>query len=225
MNNMTSMLSSRGGEGTSTSHTQALANPAKFRILRRRTWSERLRRMGRVIYLRLIRQDDDPNKIAKGLGLGVFLGIFPTFGVGTALALIGASWLKWNRAAAVLGTIVANPLLNPFFLFLSVFLGNLLVPFQSHMTIGDFAEGSFWPGLLRVLPAYLVGNLLVSSLFALLAHALALRAVRKYGRRRATVSDETVSGSPSKRGLAGTAGAYSHRSKEVSHEGKSDQTL
>jgi hypothetical protein len=48
---MTSMLSSRGGEGVSASHAQALA-------------------------------------------------------------LIDASWLKWNRAAAMLGTFVANPLLK-----------------------------------------------------------------------------------------------------------------
>jgi hypothetical protein len=82
---MTSMLFSRGGEGASTSHAQALANPA--RVLRRPTSSERLRRAGRIIYLRLIRQNDDPNKIAKGLGLGVSLGFFPTFGVGTALAV------------------------------------------------------------------------------------------------------------------------------------------
>ena len=74
-------------------------------------WRERVRRWGRYIYLRLVRQNDEPEKVAKGVGLGVFIGIFPTFGVGTILAILIASWAKWNRASAVLGTFIMNPLL------------------------------------------------------------------------------------------------------------------
>src|SRR6266487_1842191 len=45
-------------------------------------WRARLRRAGRGLYLGLVRQNSDPDKMAKGLALGVFLGIFPTFGAG-----------------------------------------------------------------------------------------------------------------------------------------------
>lgn len=148
-------------------------------------WWERIRRWGRYIYLRLVRQDDAPDKVAKGVGLGVFIGIFPTFGVGTFLALFIASWVKWNRASSVLGTFIMNPLFNPFFLSLSVVVGNLFVPEGSRITVEMFRGGKLWHGFLQAIPTYLLGNFLVSTFFALLAYGLTLMAVQGYRRRRA----------------------------------------
>lgn len=145
-------------------------------------WRERLRRWGRFIYLRLVRQNDAPDRVAKGVGLGVFLGIFPTFGVGTLLAILIATWGKWNRASAALGTFIMNPLLNPFFLSLSVGLGNLLVPPEFQITVGMFSNGRLWSGFLRAVPTYLLGNLLVSLFFSALAYGVALHLVRRYRR-------------------------------------------
>jgi uncharacterized protein (DUF2062 family) len=148
-------------------------------------WGARLRRAGRAIYLRLVRQNSNPDKVAKGLALGVFLGIFPTFGVGSPLALLASSWLGWNRAAALLGTLIANPLLNPFFLSLSVIAGNFVVPSEFRIVMDSFRQGDWWPRLLNLLPIYLVGNLLVSTLFAALAYVTGLIVVTKYRKRHA----------------------------------------
>jgi len=150
-------------------------------------WSsgERIRRWGRLIYLRLVRQNDEPDKVAKGVSLGVFLGIFPTFGVGTVLAVLFATWVKWNRASAALGTFIMNPFFNPFFLSLSVLVGNLLVPPESRIAVDMFRNGKLWSGFLRAVPVYLLGNILVSLFFSLLAYGLALGAVQGYRRRRA----------------------------------------
>ncbi|HEX7125562.1 MAG TPA: DUF2062 domain-containing protein, partial [Thermodesulfobacteriota bacterium] len=63
------------------------------------------RRVGRVLryyYLRLVRIDDSPEKIGGGVALGVFLGIFPTFGLGLLLAVALAHRVHVNRAAALL---------------------------------------------------------------------------------------------------------------------------
>lgn len=149
-------------------------------------WRERVRRWGRYIYLRLVRQNDEPEKVAKGVGLGVFIGIFPTFGVGTILAILIASWAKWNRASAVLGTFIMNPLFNPFFVSLSVVTGNLFVPAGSRITVEMFRNGKLWHGFLHAIPTYIVGNFLVSTAFAMLAYWLTLGAIREYRRRRAT---------------------------------------
>ncbi|MFB3921720.1 MAG: DUF2062 domain-containing protein [Terriglobia bacterium] len=148
-------------------------------------WWKRVRRWGRYIYLRLVRQNDTPDKVARGVGLGVFIGIFPTFGVGTILAIFIASWAKWNRASAVLGTFIMNPLLNPFFMSLSVLVGNLFVPAGSRITVEMFRNGKLWHGFLHAIPTYMLGNFLVSTFFALLAYGLTLEAVREYQRRRA----------------------------------------
>jgi uncharacterized protein (DUF2062 family) len=148
-------------------------------------WRERVRRWGRFIYLRLVRQNDEPDKVAKGVGLGVFLGIFPTFGVGVILAVLIATWVRWNRASAALGTLIMNPFFNPFFVSLSVLAGNLLVPVRLRITVESFRKGKLWSGFYHAVPVYLLGNILVSTLFAVLAYWVALGAIKAYRQRRA----------------------------------------
>jgi len=151
----------------------------------RHPWRERARRWGRYIYLRLVRQNDEPDKVAKGVGLGVFLGIFPTFGVGTILAVLIATWVKWNRASSVLGTFIMNPFFSPFFMSLSVLVGNILVPSRFQITVEGFRGGRLWSGFFHAVPVYLLGNILVSTVFAALAYWLTLGAVKAYQQRRA----------------------------------------
>lgn len=169
---------------------------AKARKTFRSSWGERLRRWGRFVYLRLVRQNDEPEKVAKGVSLGVFLGIFPTFGVGTLLAVLLASWVKWNRAAAALGTFIMAPPLNPFFLFLSVVLGNSLVPPESRIAMENLRGGKIWSGMLTFVPTYLLGNLIISVVFAALAYGLTLVALQNYRRRRAARLAASASRSP-----------------------------
>ena len=83
----------------------------------------RCRRIFRYIYLRLVRVGGDPVHVALGFALGVFLGVFPTFGIGIPLSLLFASLLRWNRVSAVLGSLVMNPLTTPFFWTLSGVVG------------------------------------------------------------------------------------------------------
>lgn len=70
------------------------AVPAAKKQVVPRTWREQLRPWCRYVYLRLVRQNETPKKVVKGLGLGVFLGFFPTFGVRTALAALISTWTK-----------------------------------------------------------------------------------------------------------------------------------
>jgi uncharacterized protein (DUF2062 family) len=144
-----------------------------------------------AIYLGFVRQNSSPDKMAKGLALGVFLGIFPTFGADPALALLASSRLGWNCAAAVLGTLIANPLLNPFFLSLSVIAGNLVLPSEFRFVLENFRQGDGSPGLLSLLPTYFAGNLLVSTLIGALAYAAGLIAVTKYRKHRTNHSRQT----------------------------------
>jgi hypothetical protein len=43
---------------------------------------DRTKRIFRYVYLRLVRVADDPVHVALGFALGVFIGVFPTFGIG-----------------------------------------------------------------------------------------------------------------------------------------------
>jgi len=71
----------------------------------------------------MLRETATAGRAGLGFGLGAFIGIFPTFGVGSLLAFYAARRLSWGRSTAVAGTFVMNPCTAPFFYSLSVFTG------------------------------------------------------------------------------------------------------
>lgn len=84
----------------------------------------RIGRWVRLHLLRSLRENASPARTALGLGLGAFIGIFPTFLIGTPLAFFVAGRVGLNRAAAVAGTVLAmNPITGPFLYSLSAWLG------------------------------------------------------------------------------------------------------
>lgn len=74
--------------------------------MRRRPLLERIKRLGKVVYLKLFRINDSSFKIAIGFGLGVFVGVMP--GAGPLIALLLAFLFRVNRASALLGSILFN---------------------------------------------------------------------------------------------------------------------
>jgi len=92
-------------------------NPAKG------NWLRRLGRWVRLHLIRAVRENASPLRSAMGFGLGAFIGVFPSFTIGTPLAYFAAGRLNLNRAAAVAGTIIMNPLTAPFLYSASTWLG------------------------------------------------------------------------------------------------------
>ena len=77
-------------------------------------------------YHRFIRLKGNPEQVAIGLSVGVFVGLTPTIPFHTVLAFILALALKQNCTAAVLGaTAIGNPLTIPFLYVTEYLLGNL----------------------------------------------------------------------------------------------------
>ncbi len=160
----------------------------------------RLLRSVRYAYVRLVRINDSPQKIAWGLAVGVFLGVFPTFGLGTLVALALAIVFKFNRAAAILGSLIMNPLTTPFFWTASSVLGALLVnrdwhhtlkmvqAFSGHLRLVDLTTREGWAFLLKGLGTgihvYLLGNILISLVLAVTFYIAALHVTRAYRERR-----------------------------------------
>jgi uncharacterized protein (DUF2062 family) len=148
------------------------------------TVSQRVRRWFRYLYLRLVRVSGDPVHVALGFSLGVFLGVFPTFGIGIPLALGLATLFRWNRAAALLGSLVMNPVTTPFFWSLSAAAGALLFGLDRE-TVLAFAAGKGRGEIFSEMAlVYLAGNVVVALATSALAYALALRAVRLYREER-----------------------------------------
>lgn len=139
--------------------------------------SRRVRRALRYYYLRLVRIDDSPEKIAGGVALGIFLGVFPTFGLGLILAVALASWLHVNRAAALLGALIMNPFTTPFFWTLSATVGAIVFQAENSKILeaARHFEQSWAAVFRRGALVYLVGNTIVSIVFAAVGYAIARR--------------------------------------------------
>ena len=150
----------------------------------RRTLLERGRRTFRYIYLRLIRVGGDPVHVALGFSLGVFLGVFPTFGLGIPMALLLASLFRWNRVAATLGSLVMNPITTPFFWSLSGTVGAAIFRADARRILESARNGDRIHSLTSGAGIYLAGNLVVSLVCSVAAYFLALRAVTLYRRKR-----------------------------------------
>ena len=100
---------------------------------------------------------------AGGIGLGLVVGLMPTYYIQIILAFLLAYALRVNITAAVLGTLVTNPLTTPGILLLQYRLGIYLIGAP------DRTELSRYPGAVQAIldhgKPYLVGSL-VSALAA-----------------------------------------------------------
>lgn len=79
---------------------------------------DRFRRVTKYWYYRFTRMSESPERIARGLAIGIFSGFFPFFGAQMILAVLLAIPLRANKLAAALGTWISNPLTYlPLYLF------------------------------------------------------------------------------------------------------------
>lgn len=82
-------------------------------------------RFFRLIYLKLIRINDTPQRVALGFGVGVFTGIMP--GIGPIAAISLAFILRVNRFSALLGGILTNTWISFLTFFLSIKTGSAIM--------------------------------------------------------------------------------------------------
>lgn len=153
-------------------------------VKQERTIIVRAKRGFRHLYLRLVRVADDPVHIALGFALGVFIGVFPTFGIGIPVALFLAALFRWNKAAALTGTLLMNPLTTPFFWSLSGTVGALMFRTDTKFVLRSFRDGEGLKSLSEGALIYLAGNTVVALFSAGVAYLLAVRAVRFYRREK-----------------------------------------
>lgn len=84
-------------------------------------------RTARYYYLRLIRLKGDPGFLARGVAIGIFIGVTPTIPLHTILTLLLAFILRGSKLAAILaGWAVSNPLTFFFQYYFSWRLGSWL---------------------------------------------------------------------------------------------------
>ncbi len=134
-------------------------------------------RQGKLMLTRFVRLRGLPEEIARGVALGIFIGMTPTMGLQMPIGLICAWILKQNRLAAVLGVWVTNPATAPFIYGFEYEVGRRLlgmsyVAFPDELTLDSIMQMGW-----DVLAPMWLGGLLTGLLLAPIAYWVTLRLV------------------------------------------------
>lgn len=140
----------------------------------------KFKRRARYHYLKILRIDDPPERIARGAAIGVLMGVLPTFGLGAFMAIGVAFVLKANKAASVLGSFIVNPLTAPFFWTLSIVIGSLILGEDYSSILARVKEDGFFAGAEWTYIVYMVGNIILSIIFTLASYYLVKWAVTRH---------------------------------------------
>ena len=144
----------------------------------------RIKRWVNLHYYKIMRIDDPPYKIARGVAIGVFMGIFPTFGLGIVFAIAAAYILKANRAAAVLGSFIMNPLTTPFFWAISSAVGAVILWEDKEVVMASIKNHNLLNGMGWAFLVYLVGSFVVSIVFAALSYFITKKWVVEHRKKK-----------------------------------------
>ena len=134
----------------------------------------------KFIYIKLFRINDTPQRIALGLGLGVFSGIFP--GTGPLAALFLALILRVNRASALLGSLLTNTWLSFVTFMLAAKCGSAILKvswIDVKQGWDSFLKGFHWQDLfklsvLKLIFPVAVGYFVVAICAGLLVYLVSL---------------------------------------------------
>jgi hypothetical protein len=137
---------------------------------RKDSFLARVRRKARLLYLKILRQSDTPEKIALGAAIGVAAGILPTFGLGAILAL-GVSYIvRANKVAAVLGSFIMNPVTTPLFWTLNSTVGGLIFWEERSSIVATVQTQDIFGGIKWAFIVFLSGSVIVASSFAIVIY-------------------------------------------------------
>jgi len=144
----------------------------------------RIARFFKAIYVKLFRINDTPQKIAIGLGLGVFLGTLP--GTGPVAALLLAVILKVNKASALLGSLATNTWISIPTFILAGKMGAAATGVSYESMRSDwalFTKSFNWSNFFnlsayKIILPILIGYFIVSLLFGLIAYLSAIIVIK-----------------------------------------------
>lgn len=168
----------------------------------------RLRPVLRFIKFRILHVDDSPERIARGLAVGIFIGYLPLMGIQMFLAWIAAAIFRANKVLAILGVWISNPATALIIYYPCYLLGRWVLAFTSHkpdMTpeeleamfdttlsfyrfITEFYTITFWKDvlstMLKIGVETCIGSVILGAIFAAITHRLTYNAVVFHRRRK-----------------------------------------
>jgi uncharacterized protein len=138
----------------------------------------------RRVYKRFIQIRGDPREVALGFALGIFVGMTPTMGVQTPIAVCIAALFKWSKLSAAIGVWISNPLTAPIIYGVSYITGAKFLHMDPVFNMPLSPTWSTLKALLLKAPlafeAMAVGGMIIGLPLAVISYYLSYAAVEKY---------------------------------------------
>ena len=145
-----------------------------------------LRRVLRYHWLKFLRLQEDPRKLAWGMALGVFIGITPTIPFHMVTALSLAACLRVSPVAAFIGIQIGNPLTVVPIYIACYKVGQFLLYRGKPLVFPETFSFKAWMDVLwQGGIALQVGGVVLAVPPAIVAYFLTLWIVQRYRRRKA----------------------------------------
>ena len=140
-----------------------------------RRWG--LIRQAKLNFLRFARLRGTPDEVAKGMALGIFIGMTPTFGFQMAIAIFFAFLLRENKLAAALGVWITNPVTAPFIYALEYESGRILLGMERASFPRELTFAAFKTLGWEVIVPLSVASVIYGVLCAGVAFSITLRMI------------------------------------------------
>lgn len=138
----------------------------------------------RRVYERFIRIRGEPREVALGFALGIFVGMTPTIGVQTPIAIFLAALFKWSKLSAAIGVWISNPLTAPVIYSVTYIAGAKLLSLDPVFNMPLSPTWSTLKAMLqkapRALGAMTVGGAIIGIPIAIISYYLSYVALEKY---------------------------------------------
>jgi len=145
---------------------------------------ENLASIIRRLYERFIMIRGEPREVALGFALGIFVGMTPTVGVQTPIAIFIAALFKWGKLSAAIGVWISNPLTVPIIYGVTYITGAKLLSLDPVFNMPLSPTWSTLKAMLQKAPqafgAMTVGGALLGIPLAIISYYLSYAAVEKY---------------------------------------------
>jgi uncharacterized protein (DUF2062 family) len=138
----------------------------------------------RRVYERFIRIRGEPREVALGFALGIFVGMTPTIGVQTPIAIFLAALFKWSKLSAAIGVWISNPLTAPVIYSVTYITGAKLLSLNPVFNMPLSPTWSTLKAMLQKAPqtlgAMTVGGAIIGIPIAIISYYLSYVALEKY---------------------------------------------
>lgn len=133
-----------------------------------------LLRQFKLNMIRVLRLKSDPDAVARGVALGVFIGFTPFFGFHILIAIFLAFILRQNKIAAFAGVWITNPITAPFIYGLEYEVGRMLLGLPP-IGFVNLRYDMTWAMALQIGAPLFLGALVLGAPVALIIYSLTVR--------------------------------------------------